>query len=245
MEVLGIDIGGSGMKAAIIELTTGEMVTERYRIDTPQPATPKAMVEVVKKLQKHFDWKGRIGVGFPAAIVNGFVKTASNIDSSWINTPITKLFTEATGCEVSVMNDVDVTGLAEMNFGAGKDRKGKVLTVALGTGIGTALFYNGQLIPNTELGHLQMKGLIAEDYAANSVRENEELSWKEWGMRLNEYLLELDKLLWPDLIIIGGGVSKHYENFEQYLDRNLAVVPAALKNHAGIIGSASQLQIFD
>jgi len=240
LEVLGIDIGGSGMKAAPVDLKKGEFTADRLRIDTPQPATPEAMTKVLKQLQAHFNWKGKIGIGFPAAIVDGKVKTASNIDKSWIGTPINALFSEATDCKVSVMNDVDVTGLGEMNFGAGKGQKGTVLTVALGTGIGTSLFYKGQLYPNTELGHLQLNGKIAENYAANSVREEEALSWKKWGKRLNKYLLELDKLLWPELIILGGGVSKHYDEYKQYLDPKLSIKPAQLKNHAGIIGAASQ-----
>ena len=242
MEVLGIDIGGSGMKASIVDLDKGEFVVDRKRIDTPKPATPQAMTKVVKKLQEHFDWKGKIGVGFPAAIVNGVVKTASNIDTSWIGKDINDLFSQATGCEVNVMNDVDVTGIAEMNYGAGKDYMGSVLTVAVGTGIGTSLFYKGLLFPNTELGHLSLSGKIAEDYAANSIRKQEDLSWKKWAKRLNKYLLELDKLFWPELIILGGGVSKRFDEYQKHFDSELNVVPAQLKNHAGVIGAASQFK---
>jgi polyphosphate glucokinase len=200
------------------------------------------MSKVVKQLQDHFNWTGKIGVGFPAAIVNGVVKTASNIDNIWIGQPINELFSKTTNCQVKVMNDVDVTGLAEMKYGAGKGHDGTVLTVALGTGIGTALFYKQQLYPNTELGHIQLDGFLAENYAANSVREDNKLSWKEWGKRLNKYLLEVDKLLWPELIILGGGVSKHFKEYEKYLDPSLKIVPAQLKNHAGVIGAASQFR---
>ena len=240
LDVLGIDIGGSGMKAAIVDLKTGEFTSERKRFDTPQPATPEAMMETFVKLQKYFEWEGAIGCGFPAAIINGTVKTASNIDKSWINKPLANMIRKATGCATRLMNDVDVAGLAEMRFGAGKGQKGTVLVLALGTGIGSALFHNQQLMPNTELGHIQFKGDIAEAYAANSVRENEELSWEVWGNRLNQYLVEVHKLFWPDLIIIGGGVSKNFKVYQKYLDPKMNVIPAGLRNHAGIVGAACQ-----
>jgi len=240
LEVLGIDIGGSGMKAAIVDLKTGKFVGDRKRFKTPQPATPEAMMETVLQLQKHFEWSGPIGCGFPAAIINGTVKTASNIDKSWIDKPLANMIRKTTGCATRVMNDVDVAGLAEMNFGAGKDHDGTVLVLALGTGIGSALFHNKQLMPNTELGHIQFKGDIAEAYAANSVRENEDLSWKVWGKRLNQYLVEVQKLIWPDLIIIGGGVSKKFHKYEKYINKGIHAIPAELKNHAGIVGAASQ-----
>lgn len=240
MEVLGIDIGGTGMKAAIVDLKTGEFTSKRKRFKTPQPATPEAMMKTVVKLQKHFEWNGSIGCGFPAAIINGTVKTASNIDKSWIEKPLSNMIRKATGCATRIMNDVDVAGLAEMRFGAGKGHNGTVLVLALGTGIGSALFHNQQLMPNTELGHIQFKGDIAEKYAANSIRENEDLSWEVWGKRLNQYLVEVHKLFWPDLIIIGGGVSKKFKKYEKYIDKKLTIIPAELKNHAGIVGAACQ-----
>jgi len=240
LEVLGIDIGGSGMKAAIVDLKTGEFIGKRKRFKTPQPATPEAMMKTVVKLQKHFDWSGPIGCGFPAAIIDGTVKTASNIDKSWIEKPLANMIRKATGCATRVMNDVDVAGLAEMRFGAGKGHDGTVLVLALGTGIGSALFHNQQLMPNTELGHIQFKGDIAEAYAANSIRENEDLSWEVWGKRLNQYLVEVHKLFWPDLIILGGGVSKKFKKYEKHIDSRLNVIPAELKNHAGIVGAACQ-----
>ncbi len=242
MEVLGIDIGGSGMKAAIVDLEKGEFISERKRFQTPQPATPGAMIKTVIKLQKHFQWTGKIGCGFPAAIVNGIVKTASNIDESWIGQPINELLSKETSCDTLVMNDVDVAGLAEMRYGAGKNQNGTVLMIAVGTGIGSALFHKQMLVPNTELGHIQLKGDIAEAYAANSVRENENLDWETWGNRLNLYLLEVNKLFYPELIILGGGVSKQFSKYKRFLAPQLKVVPAALKNHAGIIGAAGQHQ---
>ena len=242
MEVLGIDIGGTGMKAARVDLKSGELVSERKRFKTPHPATPEAMMKTVVKLQKHFEWSGAIGCGFPAAVIDGTVKTASNIDKSWIGKPLANMIRKATGCATRVMNDVDVAGLAEMSFGAGKNHEGTVLVLALGTGIGSALFHNQQLMPNTELGHLQFHGDIAEAYAANSIRENEDLSWEVWGKRLNQYLVEVHKLFWPDLIIIGGGVSKKFDKYEKYLDHGLNVIPAGLKNHAGIVGAACQFK---
>ncbi|GAA5035789.1 polyphosphate glucokinase [Marivirga lumbricoides] len=241
MEVLGIDIGGSGMKAAVVDLEKGIFVSERKRFQTPQPATPEAMIKTIVRLQKHFQWAGEIGCGFPAAIVDGIVKTASNIDESWIGNPINQLIEKATGCKAEVMNDVDVAGLAEMRYGAGKNYNGVVLMIAVGTGIGSALFYRKKLVPNTELGHLQLHGDIAEAYAANSVRESERLSWEVWGNRLNEYLLEVDKLFWPELIILGGGVSKEFSKYKKFLHPKLNIIPAQLRNHAGIVGAAYQV----
>ncbi|HET8860826.1 polyphosphate--glucose phosphotransferase [Marivirga sp.] len=240
MEVLGIDIGGSGMKAAIVDLENGEFISERKRFQTPKPATPEAMMETVIQLQNHFDWSGSIGCGFPAAIIDGIVKTASNIDKSWIEKPLANMIKKATGCDTRVMNDVDVAGLAEMRFGAGKGLKGTILVLALGSGIGSALFHNQQLMPNTELGHIQFRGDKAEASVANSIREKEDLSWEVWGKRLNSYLVEVHKLVWPDLIIIGGGVSKKFQNYQKFIDENLKVIPAELRNHAGIVGAASQ-----
>ncbi len=240
MEILGIDIGGSGMKAAIVDVEKGIFISDRKRFETPQPATPDAMIKTVVKLKNHFHWTDPIGCGFPAAIVDGIVKTASNIDNSWIGKPINQLMSEATQCETIVKNDVDVAGLAEMRHGAGKNYQGTVLMIAVGTGIGSALFYQQQLVPNTEMGHIQLHGDIAENYAANSVRESEKLDWKTWGNRLNEFLMEMDKLFWPELIILGGGVSKEFSSYKKYLNPKLDVIPAQLRNHAGIVGAACQ-----
>lgn len=240
MKILGIDIGGTGIKGAIVDTKRGILVTERHRIETPQPATPAAVVETVARLVAHFEWKGVIGCGFPAAVKNEIVKTASNIDQSWIGTNAAKLITEATSCPTHVVNDVDAAGMAEMKFGAGKGRKGTTIMIAVGTGIGTAIFIKKRLVPNTELGFVQLKGkgFPAEHYAANSVRENENLNWEEWGNRMNEYLQRMESLFWPDLFIIGGGISKDFEKYMHLFKVEAEVVPAESRNHAGIIGAA-------
>jgi polyphosphate glucokinase len=238
MEVLGIDIGGSGIKGAVINSESGDFIEDRYRITTPQPATPKAIVKTVAKIAKYFSWNGYIGCGFPAAIPNGNVKNASNIDESWISVNVSKLFTEATKCETFVLNDADAAGLAEMKFGAGRNFNGVVLLITIGTGLGTALFTKGKLLPNTEFGHILLNGKIAEHYASDAVRKNENLSWKKWAKRFNEYLLRMEVLLSPDLIILGGGASKKSEKYFKHLTTCADVVPAQLLNHAGIIGAA-------
>lgn len=238
MKVLGIDVGGSGIKGAIVDIKKGELITERHRIPTPQPATPKAVSRTVRKLTEHFEWKGPIGSGFPAAIQNGVSKTASNIDKSWIGVNVEKLFADATNCPVKVVNDADAAGLAEVTFGGGKDQDGLIVLLTLGTGIGSALIIDGKLVPNTEFGHLKFKGGIAEHYAADSVRKRKDLSWKEWGKRLNEYLHHVNRICYPDLIILGGGASKKFEKFEDEIDAPVKIRPAELLNQAGIVGAA-------
>jgi polyphosphate glucokinase len=245
-EILGVDIGGSGIKGALVDVRTGELATDRHRIPTPQPATPNAVADVVAQIVQHFDYKGPIGITFPAVVKAGVTMTAANVDDGWIEFDAESLFIEKTGCSVVVLNDADAAGVAEFTFGEGRDNMGTVIVLTLGTGIGSAIFVNGNLMPNTEFGHLTLKGMDAEDYAANSVRENEDLSWKKWGKRVNRFLQEMDKLFWPDLYIIGGGVSKKHEKFFEYLKTNTPVVPAALQNEAGIIGAsmaAAQLHI--
>lgn len=238
MEILGIDVGGTGIKGAIVDTKTGDLLTERHRIPTPKPATPEAVIETIFKLVKKFDWHGPIGCGFPAAIQDEIVRTASNIDKSWIGVNAAWHIQKATGCPTHLVNDVDAAGFAEMTFGAGKRETGTVVIVAFGTGIGTAIFNNKNLLPNTELGHMKINGMIAEHFAANSIREKEELSWKTWGTRVNEYLQTIENLFWPNLIIIGGGVSKYFDNFSPFLNLQTLVVPALNRNHAGIIGAA-------
>lgn len=238
MEILGIDIGGSGIKGAIVDTKTGELMTGRHRIKTPQPATPKAVINTVLELIDEFKWKGQIGVGFPAAVRHDVVKTASNIDKKWIGVNAAKKIKKATGCPTHLINDVDAAGYAEMKFGAGVDCMGTVVITAAGTGIGTSLFSEGICFPNSELGFLQVRGMPGEHYAANSVRETKDLSWKEWGTRFNEYLERVEELFWPDLVIIGGGVSKKFEKFRKYLHLEAEIVPAKLRNNAGIIGAA-------
>ncbi|MEQ9304847.1 MAG: ROK family protein [Marinoscillum sp.] len=238
MKVLGIDIGGTGIKGAIVDTKTGTLISERHRISTPQPATPESIIDTVVALIGEFDWKGPIGCGFPAAVRHEIVKTASNIDKSWIGLNAAKQIKKATRCPTHLINDVDAAGMAEMKFGAGKDQNGTTLMVAAGTGIGTALFIDKRLVPNTELGFIQLHGMPGEHYAANSVRKSEKLSIEEWAGRFNEYLQRLEMLFWPDLFILGGGISKQFESYEQYFDLDTKIVPAVSRNHAGIIGAA-------
>lgn len=238
MQVLGIDIGGSGIKGAPVDIEQGNMLTDRYRIPTPQPAKPKAVAKTVAAIAKYFDWNGPIGCGFPAVVQQGIPRTAANIDAKWIGTNAAALFSETTGCPVRVMNDADAAGLAEMSFGAGRGRDGVVLVVTIGTGLGTSLFTDGVLLPNTELGHIEINCVDAETKASDAARKNEDLSWKEWGERFDNYLNHLEKLVWPDLIILGGGVSKKHEKFFPYLTVQAEVVIAEAFNEAGIIGAA-------
>lgn len=238
MNVLGIDIGGSGIKGAPVDTTTGDLLAERHRIPTPQPATPQAMAETVAQVAAHFAWKGPVGCGFPAAIRQGVVLTAANIDPSWIGVNADRLIEKATDCPATVGNDADVAGLAEMRLGAGKGNDGVVFVITLGTGIGTGLFYKGVLVPNTELGHIELGGKNAERYAADSAREREDLKWDEWARRVDKYLLTMERLFWPDLFIIGGGVSRKHEKFLPLLTVKTKVVPAKLRNEAGIVGAA-------
>ena len=240
MKVLGIDIGGSGIKGAPVDIDKGVFLDERLRIETPQPATPKDVVNEVKQLVDHFNWKGPIGCGFPAALKDDMVLTAANIDKSWIGQNTGKLFRDATGCPTHVINDVDAAGLAEMTFGAGRNHNGTVIMASLGTGIGTAFFSDGVLLPNTEFGHIILRnGEEAEKFASNATRKMDDLSWPDWTDRLNHFIKYLDDLLWPDMYIIGGGVIKYHEEFIEMLISNTAeIVPAELLNHAGVIGSA-------
>ncbi|MEM7515224.1 MAG: ROK family protein [Bacteroidota bacterium] len=239
MNILGIDVGGSGIKGAPVDTTTGTLLADRFRIDTPQPSTPKAMAKVVKEISKHFSWNGPIGCGFPAPIQKGVAKTATNIDDSWIGTSVEKTFGNATGCPVRAVNDADAAGIAENVFGAGQGRMGVTILLTIGTGIGSALFQDGKLIPNTELGHLIFKdGKIAEWYASDSARKRNDLKWGEWGKRFNKYLNHVHKIFYPDLIIVGGGASKKFNQFEDELDVPTEVVPAQSLNQAGIIGAA-------
>ncbi|RCU51500.1 ROK family protein [Corallincola holothuriorum] len=239
MQVLGIDIGGSGIKGAVVDLTTGELVTERHRIPTPQPATPEQVANTVAELVEHFAWKGPVGCGFPAAIQHGIARTAANIDKSFIGTDVAKLFSNITECPCYVLNDADAAGVTEMHFGAGRGIKGVVLMVTIGTGLGTALFSDGKLLPNTELGHILLEnGLEGEQYASSAVREREELGWGKWGKRFNTYLQQMEALFWPDIILLGGGASKKFEKFSDKIEVDALVTPAASLNQAGIIGAA-------
>ncbi|MCA9667496.1 MAG: ROK family protein [Myxococcales bacterium] len=239
MNVLGIDIGGSGIKGAPVDTKTGELCAERHRIETPQPATPRAVVDTVAKIVEHFEWKGAIGVGIPAAVQEGVVRTAANIDKGWIGTDAIEALSKATGIDkIAVLNDADAAGYAEMHFGAGRKKSGVVIIVTLGTGIGTGFFVNGHLVPNTELGHIEIDGMDAETWAADSVRKRKQLSWKKWAKRVDTYLNYLQRYFWPDLFVIGGGVSKKSDKFLPRLTVPTPVVAAELLNEAGIVGAA-------
>ena len=239
MQILGIDVGGTGIKSAIVETSTGELVSERHRIDTPRPATPKAVGEALKEVLALHRWKGPVGMGFPAAIQHGIARTASNIDKSFIGLPIAEYFTKQTGSTFYLANDADVAGMAEMRFGAGKDNDGVVLIITIGTGLGTALFSEGHLLPNTELGHVYLEnGHEAERYASEAVRVTKDLKWKDWGERLNLYLTTMESLLWPDLIVLGGGVSEKLHKFSPMITTKAPVVAASFLNQAGIVGAA-------
>ncbi|MDN5212074.1 ROK family protein [Fulvivirgaceae bacterium BMA12] len=238
MHILGIDIGGTGIKGAPVDTETGELLAERQRIPTPAPATPDAMINTVAEVADYFKWKGPVGCGFPAAIKNETVMTAANIDKSWIGLNAGKKIQKKINCPTHMVNDVDAAGLAESTFGAGKGEKGVVIMAAVGTGIGTALISNGHLFENSELGHLLLHGMIAEKYISNAVRKKQKLSWEVFSDRLSEYLQRLEFLFWPDLFIIGGGVSKHSESFFPLLKVDTKVIAAKLLNNAGIVGSA-------
>jgi len=238
--ILGIDIGGSGIKGAIVNIETGELVSERHRIETPQPSLPNSVAKVLKEMVDFFNWKGMIGCGFPAIVKKGVAMSAANIDKKWIGTDVKKVFEKATGCSVNIVNDADAAGMAEIQFGAGKNKDGVVMLLTIGTGIGSAVFVDGVLSPNTELGHLYLKGQekVVEKYAAGSIRKKEKLKWDKWGERFNEYLVHLERLYSPDLFILGGGASKKFENYKDELKVDVKVKPAKMLNNAGIIGAA-------
>lgn len=241
--VLGIDIGGSGVKGAPVNTRTGELLEERHRIPTPIPATPEKVADVIKEIIDFFKWKGPVGCGFPAVIQSGIARTAANVDNSWIGVNINKLLKEKTGCESFTVNDADAAGIAEMEFGAGKKSKGVVMLITVGTGLGTVIFSDGQLVPNTELGHIILNGQDAEKYASDAARKNYDLSWDIWAKRFDKYLRYLEQLFWPEMFIIGGGVSKKKEKFFSHLSVQAKVVTAELENNAGIVGAATYARI--
>jgi len=236
--VLGVDIGGTGIKGAPVDLATGKLAAERLRIDTPHPATPAAVVGVVGEIVRHFLWRGRFGCTLPSVVRNGVAVTAANIDKSWIGTDGRTLLGKEAGCPVTLLNDADAAGLAEMRFGAGHGRQGLVVIVTLGTGIGSALFHDGKLIPNSELGHLEIRGKDAEERATDRARQEKDMSWPKWAGHVEEYLGRLEALLYPDLFIIGGGVSRKPEKFLPLIHLKTEVVSARLQNEAGIVGAA-------
>lgn len=238
-EILGIDIGGSGIKGAPVNITTGNFTQERFRIPTPVPSKPELVASVVAEIAKHFNWNGSIGCGFPAVIRHGVAYTAANVHRSWIGTHAENIFSKVCQCPVTVINDADAAGLAEQVFGVGKNYpKGVVLMLTIGTGIGSAIFVDGILIPNTEFGHLQVRGKDAEIRASDATRQRKKMAWDEWAERLNEYLQMMESLIWPDVIVLGGGVSKDFNRFAPFLNVRADVVPAQLLNNAGIVGAA-------
>ncbi len=238
MKILGIDIGGSGIKGALVNTKKGVLVTDRHRIPTPQPSIPDAVGDVVAEIVAHFNWKGPIGCTFPAVVKDGVAYSAANVDKSWIGANAARLVRKKTGCPTLVINDGDAAGIAEMRFGAGKGRGGVVFILTLGTGIGSAIFTDGVLVPNTEFGHMEMRGKDAEDRASARIRKEKNLDWEKWAARVDEYLSHLEILFSPDLFIIGGGVSRKHENFFPYLNTRAEIVPARLLNNAGIVGAA-------
>lgn len=239
MELLGIDIGGSGIKAAIVDSKTGELLSERHRIPTPKPATPDSVKEVVKQMVDHFEWTKPVGCSFPTTMVDGKCIHYGNLDKSWLNVQVDKLFEKECGLPFYARNDADLAGLAEMSLGSGRGEKGLTLVITIGTGIGSGLFYKGKLIPNAEIGKmLHTNGEIIEYHTADSVRKKEELTLKEWAIRFDE-LLEYVRLVFsPTLIILGGGISKKFDKFEKYLKTDVNVKVATFGNNAGIIGAA-------
>jgi polyphosphate glucokinase len=240
VHAMGIDIGGSGIKGAVVDTSTGELLAPRTKILTPQPSTPDAVAEVVVKLVADHDWHGIIGATFPAVVQHGVAKSAANVDKSWIGTDIDATFTRAVGAgsEVVVLNDADAAGIAEARFGAAKGVSGVVILLTFGTGIGSALLVDGRLVPNTELGHLELDGHDAEKRAAASIRDEEKLSWKEWAKRVKRYMSHVEALFTPDLFVVGGGVSKDSAKWVPLLDLATPVKPAELLNNAGIVGAA-------
>lgn len=235
----GIDIGGSGMKAAPVDLSdAGKLAEDRFRISTPTPATPEAVAEVVVELVQHFGWEGPAGIALPSVVRNGVVHSAANIDDSWIDVDAKALFSSVLGQDVVVMNDADAAGLAEMSFGAGAGRQGVVMALTFGTGIGSALFVDGHLVPNTELGHLEFKGESFEKWAAASARKRDDLSWKKWAARVSTYLQTIDALFSPDVVIVGGGASKSADKWLPLIEARPEILVAEFANSAGIVGAA-------
>ncbi|WEH39903.1 ROK family protein [Streptomyces sp. NBC_01218] len=239
MEIFGVDIGGSGIKGAPVDLDRGDLARERHKVLTPQPAVPKDVADCVAEVIGHFDWSGPVGITFPGVVTDGVTRTAANVDKGWVDLDARTLLSERLGCPVTILNDADAAGVAEMTFGAGKDRKGTVILLTFGTGIGSAVFTDGQLVPNTELGHLELNGHDAEKHASTKAKEDHDLSWEHWAHRVQKYLAHVEMLFSPELFIIGGGVSRKADKFLPLIKHVRAeMVPAQLQNNAGIVGAA-------
>jgi polyphosphate glucokinase len=240
MTILGIDIGGTGIKGAPVNVATGELLAERFRIPTPKPALPNAVADVVGQIASQFKYKGPTGVTFPGIVKKSIIYSATNVDHSWLQVDAAKLFHRHLGGPVTVVNDADAAGIAEMHFGTGQGKRGVVIMLTFGTGIGSAIFHNGVLVPNAELGHIQLRGKDAEKRCSERVREEKEMSYKKWAKFVSEYLATLETLFSPELFIIGGGISKKADKFLPYLTAKTDVLiqPAKMQNDAGIIGAA-------
>ena len=239
MTLLGIDVGGSGIKGALVNSETGEMISERFRIPTPIPRTPEAMSDVIAQIVAHFDYKGKVGCGFPTIIKNGICKATGNLDKSWLGVNVEELLEKKTGLDFTVINDADAAGYATMNYGTGKGEKGFVVMITIDTGLGSGSFLDGRLIPNFELGQIPYKKYSKiEKWAAGSAKDREGLSYKKWGKRFNKFLEYVELIVSPDLIILGGGASKDFKEFKSKIKIETRVIPAELQNHAGIIGAA-------
>jgi polyphosphate glucokinase len=244
-EILGIDVGGTGTKAAIVNIENGELLSERIKLKTPDSGKPEDMSKIIEELVDTFDWKNKItGMGFPSIIRNGICCSASNISKKWIGIDLDKHFRKLLSKKLVCINDADAAGLAEFHYGKGKEKEGTVILLTLGTGIGSALFRNGVLVPNTEFGNLHFKNNIAEKYASNKIRETKDMSWEEWGSRLNEYLQHIEFIFSPDLILLGGGVSKRIDNFREFIQIDTKLEAAKLRNKAGVIGAAKAAEIY-
>lgn len=238
-QALGVDVGGSGVKGAIVDLDTGQLVGERLRLETPQPATPQAVTQTVAEVVRHFNWTGPLGVTYPGVVVDGVVQTAANVDSAWIGTNAADAYSQALGGrQVTVLNDADAAGLAEQRYGAGRNRSGVIVLLTFGTGIGSAVIHNGMLLPNTEFGHIEVDGKEAEHRAASSVKERKEWSYRQWTKEVTKVLVAVENAIWPDLIIAGGGISKKADKWVPLLENRTPVVAAELLNTAGIVGAA-------
>ena len=235
---LGIDVGATGIKSALVDVTSGTLVTPRMRVDTPQPATVQSVTDVIREMMATYDWSQPVGVGFPAIVKKGICCSASNIDDQWLNFPIEAHLSETLGVKAVVENDADVAGRAEMKYGAGKHCWDTVIMITIGTGLGSALFHKGILFPNTEFGHIPYREGIFEEYASNRIRKSKSLTWKKWGSLLSDFLQVVEKITAADLIILGGGVSKKFEFYNQYLKVSCEIRPAKLENTAGIVGAA-------
>lgn len=235
----GIDVGGSGVKGGVVDLDTGQLIGERYKLLTPQPSTPDAVAATIAEVVGHFGWTGPLGVCYPGVITHGVVRTAANVDKSWIGARVDDVYSRALdGQPVTVLNDADAAGLAEQRFGAGKDLDGLIVLLTFGTGIGSAVIHHGLLLPNTELGHIEVEGKEAEHRAASSVKEAKGWSYERWTREVTKVLIAVENAIWPDLIIVGGGISRKADKWVPLLQNRTPVVAAALQNSAGIVGAA-------